>query len=159
MRTSVILATLCFFLVTLHTSSIRAEETWKKVEVGPDKGSYKGKLWGLDALARFENDQKFVTFTFNQQYSSVKAPQSRPVADKDAVVAKGCQRAVLLLDYVNKFVDMADFILISCFAIRETESNREGKGVVHQATFFCCVRIEIYDIESGFIDRTDAPGV
>lgn len=73
MRASVILATLCFFWVMSHTSSIRAEETWKKVEVGPDKGSYKGKLWGLDALARFENDQEFVKFTVNQQYSSVKA--------------------------------------------------------------------------------------
>ena len=73
MRASVILAILCFFLVMSHMSSIRAEETWKKVEVGPDKGSYKGKLWGLDAFARFENDQKFVRFTVNHQYSSLKA--------------------------------------------------------------------------------------
>ena len=76
MKARVILATICFFWVMSHTSSIRAEETeetWKKVEVGPDKGSYKGKLWGLDAFARFENDQKFVKFTVNQQYSSVKA--------------------------------------------------------------------------------------
>ncbi len=76
MKARVILATICFFWVMSHTSSIRAEETeetWKKVEVGPDKGSYKGKLWGLDALARFEKDQKFVKFTVNQQYSSVKA--------------------------------------------------------------------------------------
>ena len=73
MRASVILAIICLFWMTSHTSSIRAEETWKKVEVGPDKGGYKGKLWGLDALARFENDQKFVKFTVNQQYSSVRA--------------------------------------------------------------------------------------
>lgn len=77
-KTSVILATICFFsfcLDTLHTSSIRAEETWEKVEEGPNKGNYKGKMWGLDALAKFENynDHKYISFTGNQKYSSEKA--------------------------------------------------------------------------------------
>ena len=61
MRASVVLATLCFFWVTLHTSSIRAEESWKKVEVGPDKGSYKGscgvwtRLQGLKMIKSLSN--------------------------------------------------------------------------------------------------------
>ena len=76
MKTLVILATICsFFGMTAHTSSIRAEETWEKIKEGPDKGSYKGKLWEFDALARFEDDKdrKFVKFTVYQKYSSEEA--------------------------------------------------------------------------------------
>ena len=76
MKAIVILATICFFWATTHTSSIRAEETeeaWKIVEEGPNKGSYKGKLWGLDALLSFSDDQKFGTINVNQQYSSEEA--------------------------------------------------------------------------------------
>ncbi len=72
MKALVILATICSFVgMTAYTSSIRAEETWEKIKEGPNKGSYKGKLWGLDALASV--DQRFVKFTVNQQYSSEKA--------------------------------------------------------------------------------------
>ena len=76
MKAIVILATICFFWATTHTSSIRAEETeeaWKIVEEGPNKGSYKGKWWGLDALLSFSDDQKFGTINVNQQYSSEEA--------------------------------------------------------------------------------------
>lgn len=72
MKASVILATICFLAVTTYTSSIRAKETeaWTEVKEGPNKGSYKGKLWGLDALARFDNAQKVCSITVNQQYPS-----------------------------------------------------------------------------------------
>ncbi len=50
MRASVILATLCFFWMTSHTSPIRAEETWKKVEVGPVDVLPKLKHWDSKTL-------------------------------------------------------------------------------------------------------------
>ena len=76
MKALVILATICSFVgMTAYTSSIRAEETWKEIKEGPNKGSYKGELWGLDALASVEdyNDQRFVKVTVNQQHPSEKA--------------------------------------------------------------------------------------
>ncbi len=38
-----------------------------------DPCDFSNAMFLLDAFARFENDQKFVKFTVNQQYSSVKA--------------------------------------------------------------------------------------
>ena len=76
MKAIVILATICFFWATTYTSTIRAEETeeaWKIVEEGPNKGSYKGKFWDLDALLSLSDDQNFFTITVNQQYSSEEA--------------------------------------------------------------------------------------